>query len=389
MNKEITTQHKNKKYIHNTTKTPTNNKEKAYTLIKQSLKHQNNVKTPKTSKHTPTHQTIRHKRKATPHKIFKQKTTRQNKTTPKSNKNKPKKTRIKTKCITKKNRQIITNTHERKTHKTQTNICTIPYTKTKTEKPQTQQQKKIPNKKNNTNNKNPPKWTRPTGLAHKKITIIYKQKITYKKNLPPIQTFSLHLLLLISGDIETNPGPMPNVLQTHPSTHRNRGKMYFIECTIKLKPEYQHLAQQFSSIIKRTHPEHQDIIIKYPHLARFMYINQHHPPPRISYAIITTISLVIETCNHILMENPEPEWTTTVLERMTILQNPPERHITNTHPYTKFLQTNQDIINPPNTIHKELYTFIKQSNEPLTIQLMTDKFLFLPEKLLTESLKYT
>ena len=57
-------------------------------------------------------------------------------------------------------------------------------------------------------------------------------------------------LLLKSGDIETNPGAMPNKLETHPPPHRQRYKTYFIECTIKLQPEYQHLAKTFSSILQ-------------------------------------------------------------------------------------------------------------------------------------------
>ena len=209
-----------------------------------------------------------------------------------------------------------------------------------------------------------------------------------RKNHLITQTFLLHLLILLSGDIETNPGPMPNILQMHPPTHKNRNKIYFIECTIKLQPEYQHLAKQFSPIINLTHPKHQDTIIEYPHLSRYIYQNQHHPPPRMLYALITTISPVIRTCNHILIQTRIPDWTTIILECMASLPNPPERHIVTTHPYTQFLQTNQDIIKPPNTIHKELYKIIKQSTEPLNIQLMTNKFPFLPEKLLTEALKH-
>ena len=217
-------------------------------------------------------------------------------------------------------------------------------------------------------------------------TISTKQQYTtYKKrkNLFTIQTYSLHLKLLLNGDIETNLGPMPNILQTHPSTHRNKCKRYFIECTIKLQLEYQHLAKKISPIINLTHPKHQDLVMDYLYLSRYIHNKQHHPPPHILYALITTISLVIETCNHILIQIPNPDWTTAVLERMALLQNPPERHILTMHPYSQSLQTNQYLISPPNTIHKELYNFIKQSNIPLTIQIITHKFPFLPRKLLT------
>jgi hypothetical protein len=104
------------------------------------------------------------------------------------------------------------------------------------------------------------------------------------------------------------------------------------------------------------------------------------------YALITTINPIIETCNHLLTQTREPDWTTTVLEQMALLQNPPERHILTTHPYTQFIQTNQNIINPPYTIHKDIYNFVKQ-NEPTNIQIMKNKFPFLPDKLLIETLK--
>lgn len=68
---------------------------------------------------------------------------------------------------------------------------------------------------------------------------------------------------------------------------------------------------------------------------------------------------------------------------MILLQNPLERQIITTHPHTQFIQTSQNIINPPNIVDKEIYNFIKQNNEPLIIQIMTNKFSFLPEKLLT------
>ena len=59
--------------------------------------------------------------------------------------------------------------------------------------------------------------------------VLLLQQVKTYKNQPIIftsYTFHLQLLLLLSGDIETNPGPMPNILQTHPPTHRNRCKSY-------------------------------------------------------------------------------------------------------------------------------------------------------------------
>ena len=221
------------------------------------------------------------------------------------------------------------------------------------------------------------KRARPTGLAHnknknkhKKVSHIKKihhmHKTTPKTNKikrntihiktstknkrnPIHHTYTLYakkhspqLLLMLCGDIEPNPGPMPNLLQTHPNTHKNRCKMYFIPSTIKLQPEYQHLAQQFSPSLNPTHPEHQEASIKYPHLSKYIYQNQHHPP-RILYALINTIGPTLETCNQILTQPQTLDWTSLLLDKISQLQNPPERHIQTTHPYTSFIQANQKL----------------------------------------------
>ena len=65
---------------------------------------------------------------------------------------------------------------------------------------------------------------------------------------------------------------------------------------------------------------------------------------------------------------------------MATLQNPPERHIQNTHPYALFKQSNQKLINPPNSIHKEIYDFIEEQNQNINLDTLRNKFLFLPEK---------
>ena len=61
------------------------------------------------------------------------------------------------------------------------------------------------------------------------------------------------LELLKCGDIELNPGPMPNILHTHPAPHKKRANIYLIPNTIKLQPEYQHIATTFAPILKK-HP---------------------------------------------------------------------------------------------------------------------------------------
>ena len=175
--------------------------------------------------------------------------------------------------------------------------------------------------KNNKQNTNPSNTTRElknksTNTRHTNL----KQKESYKRS----KTHPSHLLLMLCGDIEPNLGPVPNLLQTHPSTHKNMSKMYFLPCTIKRQPEYQHLAKYFSPSINVTHTKHQDTTTKYPHLSKYIYQNQHHPLPRILYALITTINPILETCNHLLIQIPTPYLTKILLEQMILLQNPPE-----------------------------------------------------------------
>ena len=91
------------------------------------------------------------------------------------------------------------------------------------------------------------------------IFINMKNK-TKLKNLHNI----IQNILLKSGDIELNPGPMPNVLKEHPPAHRSRSKTYFIPNTIKFHPEYQHITHIFSPLLNTNHPNHNNASRTFP-----------------------------------------------------------------------------------------------------------------------------
>ena len=59
---------------------------------------------------------------------------------------------------------------------------------------------------------------------------------------------------------------------------------------------------------------------------------------------------------------------------MTLIQNPPEEHIQNTHPYTLSTQTNQNLTKLPNSIHKEIDNFIEVNNQNINLDTLTNKF---------------
>ena len=200
--------------------------------------------------------------------------------------------------------------------------------------------------------------------------------------------FQPQLLLLQCGDIHPNPGPMPDILKTHPTTHKRRQLMYFIPSTIKFQPEYQHLAHTFAPIFQNLHPLHAHIITSFPHLYRYTQLLTSHPPPRIIYALIVTISPSVHTCNTTLQQEPITDWTLQLLEVMATLPNPPERHIATIHPYTQFRNNYIDIITPSNTVHKQLYNYIHLNPQTINIHNLSTAFPYLPKQLLLEALRY-
>ena len=180
---------------------------------------------------------------------------------------------------------------------------------------------------------------------------------------------------------------MPNILETHPPPHKQRYKTYFFTCTIKLQPEYQHLAKTFSPILKIDHPNHINAIRNFPYLRRYLNQKRQHPTPRLLFVLITTISPDINSCEYQLINVPNQDWTSTLLDRMSTLRNSPKRHINTLHPYTKFINNHKKMLNPPTTMHKEIFDFIHQETIPKTIHTLTEKFPFLPNSLLNEALR--
>ena len=134
------------------------------------------------------------------------------------------------------------------------------------------------------------------------------KQITYKVNI-------VKQKLIKSGDIEINPSPMLNILEAHPPSHRRKYKTYFIPCTIKLQPKYQHIKNIYSSILKIDHIDHINATRNFPHLLRYVNQKRQYPTPQILFALIVTISPEINSCNHQLIRIPNPDWITILLEK--------------------------------------------------------------------------
>jgi hypothetical protein len=155
-----------------------------------------------------------------------------------------------------------------------------------------------------------------------------------------ILTYFIHapfaILLIICGDIEPNFGPLNTILRHHPPNHKRRNSTYFLPNTIKLKPEYQHLAQTFIPHFFTTHPLHLQKTTSHPNLIQF--INSHciHPTPRILYTLIITIHPSPQTCGNTLRHSPHQLWAQVLLNNMSRLPIPPERSIHTPHPIELF-----------------------------------------------------
>jgi hypothetical protein len=159
-------------------------------------------------------------------------------------------------------------------------------------------------------------------------TPIYINKNTKNKNLDYTQingklkssTKSKYyiLILLLSGDTAHNPGPMPNILKRHPTLHKKNAKLYFIPNTIKLHPEYKHIAQAFAPLLKNTHPLHELHNNMHPYISQYIQQLIEYPSSHILYAIVITIHPSIDYCDIIL--HPQnlqiTRWTNTLLQTL-------------------------------------------------------------------------
>ena len=183
---------------------------------------------------------------------------------------------------------------------------------------------------------------------------------------------------------------MPDILRSHPADHKKRAKTYFISNTIKLHPEYQHIAKLFAHILKIDHPMYHQTTTLLPSVHQYIQTQYNSPLPHILYALVITLNPSMNKCNDILAHphiyHFNDIWTNTILIRLSKLNNPPERHIITQHPYTKFIVNYQDLIHPRNSIHSELYKFIHSQETPPTPITLQRKFPFLQNKLISEPL---
>jgi hypothetical protein len=129
---------------------------------------------------------------------------------------------------------------------------------------------------------------------------ITKKILKTKTHIPNEQTpnKSTHLLLLICGDIERNPGPKLNLLLNHPQIHQEKHNTYFYKNTTQIKIEYKHIFELFKPYLNHMHIENTN-----PHLKQFCINNQQYPHNHLFYAILITLAPTPTQCDQLISEN--------------------------------------------------------------------------------------
>jgi hypothetical protein len=187
---------------------------------------------------------------------------------------------------------------------------------------------------------------------------------------------STHLLLLICGDIERNPGSKLNLLLNHPQIHQEKHNTYFYKNTTQIKIEYEYIFELFKPYLNHTHIEKTN-----PNLKNNCINNQQYPNNHIFYAILITLAPTPTQCDHLISEN-STRWTLILLNK--IINNPTPLP-TEPHTLQKFHSKNPGITKPLVSIQKEIYSYI--TTERPNIETLLQKLPYLPEKLALETLK--
>jgi hypothetical protein len=124
--------------------------------------------------------------------------------------------------------------------------------------------------------------------------------ITTKNHISNKQTpnKSTHLLLLICGDIERNPGPKLNLLLNLPQIYQEIHNTYFYKNTTQIKIEYEHIFVTFKPYLNHMHTENTNL-----HLKQFCINHQQCLHNHLFYAILITLASTPTQCNQLISEN--------------------------------------------------------------------------------------
>ena len=187
------------------------------------------------------------------------------------------------------------------------------------------------------------------------------------------------IIILLGGDIHTNPGPSPHILENLPIEYTQRQKQYFIHNTTTLKSQYAHLEELFGLYLHKTTSQTQSHDLT--HIRKHSSLLSAYPINHQIYAFIIAYSPIPNICNQLMSNNLDPRCLT-ILRR---LHNQPP----NTYP-TKQHITPTSITQI--TTLAQVYSYINDNiakGHLINMQNLSNKFPHIPHKILEELIKCT
>jgi exonuclease III len=203
---------------------------------------------------------------------------------------------------------------------------------------------------------------------------------TPKAKTTKYYTWNNSKIILLSGDIQPNPGPLSNITQHLPLEYQQRQKQYFTPNTTSLKPRYTHLESLFTPHL--THGIQNSLNQDLTHLQRHKSLLSKYPIHLQIYALIITYSPIPQICNQRMITGIDPIGHT-LLRQIHELSNSIQSHI--------LLQTNPTH-NPQPTTIAQAYTHINTKiakDEPINITTLKNELPYIPPQILQELTKCT
>ena len=237
---------------------------------------------------------------------------------------------IKSQCIT------ITNIihHIVHTHHKATHPHTHPLTTTlKTTFPHYNHAQDLQQPTQHTPQPNPPPIPpiQPTIHISNILYITHTHLKTPKAKLIKYYIWNNTTLITLSGDIETNPGPLTNILTHLPLEYQKRQKQYFIPNTLELKPQYTHLEREFEPYLSQKDSSHQNHDLT--HLRNHSTLLAKYPTSHQRYALIIAYSPIPQKCNLQMAKRLDPRCLTILrrLQEITLNGHPNPTQETHHH----------------------------------------------------------
>ena len=152
-----------------------------------------------------------------------------------------------------------------------------------------------------------------------------------KNKLIQYYTWNNITLILLSGDIHPNPGPITNILKHLPKEYTQRQKQYFLPNTLALKHQYIYLEKVFEPhLTPATSPSQNTPHQELNNIHRHKSILSQHPLHSQIYALIIAYGPTPQICDHQMAEGLDPRCLI-ILNKLKEIPESTPTHIQHLH----------------------------------------------------------